>query len=158
MHPTAHSGEPGPLSQIALVAPGAEFVYEAIFELDPTRLVGRGPHGERRIVPIRGGVFAGPKLKGIVLPGGADRQCLRDDGALTLDALYELQTDDGAVVTVRNRVLLDIGADGAPYRFSHVELTAPAGPHEWLNHRVFVGSLHPLDPEPRVLIRVFSLM
>ena len=36
-----------------------------------------------------------------------------------LNALYELQTDDGAVITVNNRVLLDKRPDGSPYVFEH---------------------------------------
>jgi len=48
---------------------------------------GTGPDGARRIVPITGGTFVGEGgLKGIVLPGGADRQRLRADGVRELDA------------------------------------------------------------------------
>ena len=148
----------GPLSDVPLVAPKSEFVYEAIVDLDPMLALGRSPLGERRIIPIRGGVFAGPRIRGTVMPGGADRQLLRADGARLLNALYELKTDDGAIITVNNRVLLDKRPDGSPYGFSHVELTAPEGPHDWLNHLVFVGALHSLAPQPRVLIRIFSLV
>ena len=147
----------GPLSDVPVVLPRAEFVYEALVDLDPLIALGHGPLGERRMVPIRGGVFAGPRIKGIVMPGGADRQLVRADGARLLNALYELKTDDGAVITVQNRVLLTKREDGSPYGFSHIELTAPEGPHGWLNNLVFVGTLHSLAPSPRVLIRVFAL-
>jgi hypothetical protein len=86
----------GPLCEIPIVLPGTEFVYEAVFDLQPVMMLGQGPLGERRIIPISGGVFAGPRIKGKVLPGGADRQLVRTDGAHILNALYELQTDDGA--------------------------------------------------------------
>ena len=156
----ALAGEPaakaGPLSDSPIVLPQTEFVYEAIFDLDPTLMLGEGPLGERRIVPITGGVFAGPRMRGKVLPG-ADRQLVRKDGARLLNALYELQTDDGAVLTVNNRVLIDKRPDGSGYAFSHVDVTAPVGPYDWLNHLVLVGTLHSLRPEPKVLIRVFSL-
>ena len=56
-----------------------------------------------------------------------------------LNALYELQTEDGAIITVNNRVLLDKRADGSPYAFSSLDIIAPEGRHEWLNHLVFVG-------------------
>ena len=49
------------------------------------------------------------------------------------------------------------GKDGSPYGFSHIDLTAPLGPHGWLNNLVFVGALHSLAPRPRVPIRVYSL-
>ncbi len=147
----------GPLSEIPIVLPRTELVYEAVFDLEPTMMLGQGPLGERRIVPISGGVFAGPRLKGKVVPGGADRQLMRKDGAHVLNALYELQTDDGAVITVNNRVLIDKRQDGTPYAFSNIDITAPEGPHDWLNHLVFVGTLHSMAPQPKVLIRVYSL-
>jgi hypothetical protein len=147
----------GPLSEIPIVLPRTEFVYEAVFDLEPVMMLGQGPLGERRIVPISGGVFAGPRINGKVLPGGADRQLVRADGAHMLNALYELQTDDGAVITVNNRVLIDKRPDGTRYAFSSVDITAPEGPHDWLNHLVFVGTLHSMAPKPKVLIRVYSL-
>jgi hypothetical protein len=147
----------GPLSEIPIVLPKTEFVYEALFDLEPVMMLGQGPLGERRIIPIAGGVFAGPRIKGKILPGGADRQLVRKDGAKLLNALYELQTDDGAVITVNNRVLIDKRPDGTPYVFSSIDITAPGGPHDWLNHLVFVGTLHGMVPKPKVLIRVCSL-
>jgi Protein of unknown function (DUF3237) len=147
----------GPLSEIPIVLPKTELVYEALFDLEPVMMLGQGPLGERRIIPISGGVFAGPRIKGKILPGGADRQLVRKDGAKMLNALYELQTDDGAVITVNNRVLIDKRPDGTPYVFSSIDLTAPEGPHDWLNHLVFVGTLHGMAPKPNVLIRVYSL-
>ncbi len=145
------------LSDLPIALPRTEFAYEAIFELEPAMALGQGPLGERRIIPITGGRFAGPRLRGTVLPGGADRQLIRADGVKHLDALYELQTEDGAVITVNNRVLIHPHDDGTQYAFSHVSLTAPQGPHSWLNEKMFVGTLHSLRPQPRVLIRVFSL-
>jgi hypothetical protein len=147
----------GPLSEIPIVLPRTGFVYEAVFDLEPVMMLGQGPLGERRIIPISGGVFAGPRIKGKVLPGGADRQLVRADGAHLLNALYELQTDDGAVVTVNNRVLIDKRPDGTRYAFSSIDITAPEGPHDWLNHLVFVGTLHSMAPQPKVLIRVYNL-
>ncbi|MBB4008950.1 DUF3237 domain-containing protein [Allorhizobium taibaishanense] len=148
----------GPLSDLPITLPRTEFVYEAIFTLQDALEMGHSPFGDRRIINITGGEFAGPRIKGKVLPGGADRQLARQDGVRQLNALYELQADDGAVITVNNRVLIDRQPDGTQYAFSHIEITAPQGPHDWLNRRVFVGTLHSLKPKPMVLIRVFSLV
>jgi hypothetical protein len=144
---------------VPMVLPRTEFVYEAVFELEPTLLLGDSPLGERRMVPIAGGTFAGPRIRGTVMPGGADRQLRRKDGVLTLDALYELRADDGAVITVRNRVLIDDVPGQPRYAFSTLEVTAPEGPHAWLNRGVFVGTLNSLRPaRDAVLIRVFRLI
>jgi len=65
--------------------------------------LGETPLGRRRIIPITGGAFEGARLRGRVLPGGADWQVVRADGLADLDARYTLETDDGALVYVRNR-------------------------------------------------------
>ena len=88
----------------------------------------------------RAGSFAGPRgLRGTVLPGGADRQLLRLDGVKELDALDEMRTEDGAVIMLRNRALMDDSRTSARYARSVLRLSAPEGPHGWLNRRVFVG-------------------
>lgn len=148
----------GPLSDVPIVLPKTEFVYEAIVTLQDAIEMGQSPLGDRRIINITGGEFAGPRIKGKVMPGGADRQLLRKDGVRLLNALYEMQTEDGAIITVNNRVLIDTPKDGPRYAFSHIDITAPEGPHDWLNRRMFVGTLHSLRPKPMVLIRVFSLV
>src|SRR4249920_3803810 len=65
--------------------------------------VGAVPHGTRRIVPLIGGDFEGPRLRGTVLPGGsADWLLLRADGVLELDLRVTLRTDDGALISMRS--------------------------------------------------------
>src|ERR1700740_748095 len=61
------------------------------------------PHGTRRTVPITGGDFDGPWLRGSVLPGGSgDWLLLRSDGVLELDFRATLQTDDGALISMKS--------------------------------------------------------
>lgn len=60
------------------------------------------PGRRRRIVPITGGRFDGPELRGHILPGGADWQIVHADGFTELDSRYTLETDRGEVVGVRN--------------------------------------------------------
>lgn len=135
--------------------PMTEFVYEAVAEIGDIEVIGSGPLGELRIVPILGGTFAGPMLQGVVLAGGADRQIQRADGVLELDALYEMRTDDGVLLTVRNQVIIDTVN---PYARSHVTLTSPTGRYDWLNRRIFVGTLEPLMPKRQaVCVRVFEV-
>jgi hypothetical protein len=57
------------------------------------------------MLPIVGGTFEGPALRGRVMPGGTDRQLWRRDGAGLLEAIDELQTHEGALIAIRNRVL-----------------------------------------------------
>ena len=77
-------------------------LFKADIELAPAQELGVGPLGRRRIIAITGGKFAGERLSGRVLPGGADWQVLRADGVAELDARYTLETADGALIYVRN--------------------------------------------------------
>ncbi len=138
--------------------PSTEFVYKAEVDIADRRSLGTSALGERLIVDILGGHFEGPRLRGRVLPGGADRQLLRPDGVKELRALYEMQTDDGAVLTVDNRVVVDESVQPERYARSCLTIRAPAGPYEWLNRRVFVGTVASLAPSRKaVAIRVYML-
>lgn len=143
------------------VAPQAALVWHAAVTIGERQPLGAGPTGDRFIVPITGGRFwgAGPfeSLRGQVLPGGADRQLVRRDGVKELDALYEMQCEDGSILTVRNRVVIDESVDPR-YARSHVEVVSPDGPHGWLNRRLLVGTLQSLRPQAAaVLVRVWCL-
>ncbi len=65
-------------------APGLEYVCSLLVKIAPALVVGETPHGTRRIVPITGGTFGGPTMKGEVLTGGADWQVVRADGVAEL--------------------------------------------------------------------------
>jgi len=69
-------------------------------ELEGIMSLGRTPLGERRIINIVGGPVSGPKLNGRVLPGGADWQIIRADGATDISARYTIETDTGARILV----------------------------------------------------------
>ena len=53
--------------------------------VSPPEKFGTVPHGTRTVVPVTGGGFEGPRLRGLVLPGGGDWLLLRSDGVLELD-------------------------------------------------------------------------
>ena len=138
--------------------PSCEFVYEAIVDIADTNSLGQSPMGQRFIVNILGGEFDGPRLKGKVLPGGADRQLLRPDGVKELDALSEIQTHDGIVITVHNQVIIDMPSPDQQYACSVVKFRAPEGPYDWLNKRIFVGNLESQKPlRNAVKIRIFQV-
>jgi hypothetical protein len=80
-----------------------EFLCKIEVALEPVRDLGETPLGRRRIIGIAGGKFAGPRLSGRILPGGADWQVIRADGVACLDARYTLETNDGALIYVNNR-------------------------------------------------------
>jgi hypothetical protein len=145
-----------------VLAPHATLLWTAAVDIAPREDLGHSGLGERFIVPILGGRFwGGPgfeTLSGQVRAGGADRQLLRADGVKELRAEYEMQTDDGALITIDNRVLLDDTRQPVRYALSHLFVTAPAGPHAWLNRRVLLGTLQVLRPQRQaVLVRAFLM-
>jgi Protein of unknown function (DUF3237) len=71
-------------------------------ELEAIMNLGRTPYGERRVINILGGTITGPKLKGRILPGGADWQVVRADGAADIQARYTIETDSGAHILVNS--------------------------------------------------------
>src|SRR5437764_1163521 len=62
--------------------------------------LGYTPYGERRIINILGGTVDGPKLKGRILPGGADWQIVRADGVVHLQARYIAETETGGRIVI----------------------------------------------------------
>jgi len=80
-------------------APQLEFLMAVSAEVGDLVNMGAAPLGERRVVYISGGTFAGPRLGGTVI-GGADWQIARRDGALELDARYALREARGGLVQV----------------------------------------------------------
>ncbi len=74
-------------------------------ELADTLSFGRTPYGERRVVDIIGGEVSGTRLQGRVLPGGADWQIVRGDGATDICARYTVETAAGARILVTSEGL-----------------------------------------------------
>lgn len=138
-------------------------VWSAVVDIGERESLGVSALGERWIVPITGGHFEGAPgyeaLRGKVRAGGADRQLQRNDGTRELSALYEMQADDGAVLTILNAVVVDDSHQPRRYALSHLRVTAPEGPHAWMNRRTFVGTLQSLRPQRQaVLVRGFLVV
>ena len=117
------------------------------------------PHGFRRVIPIIGGRFEGPELRGIVLPGGADWNLRRSDDVAEVWARYTLQTDDGILISVINAGLAH-GAPGTPERYARTSPSFEVS-HEryaWLTRSVFVGTLERHTGEvPAVRLRIYEV-
>lgn len=86
------------------------FTYSA--RLKPTEILGEVPEGFRVNYWVTGGEVDGPKLKGKVLPVGADWLTIRRDGMAALDVRISILTDDGVLIDVAYPGLGDLGIDG----------------------------------------------
>jgi hypothetical protein len=136
-------------------APALEFVFEETVTLGKALEVGKTARGQRRIIPITGGHFEGPGIKGEVMPGGWDWQLTRPDGCTEVKADYFLKTDDGAVINVVNTGEI---CPGAAVR-THPAFEPPLGKYEWLGRQAFVGTLGmaPASEGPAELIRFYRV-
>lgn len=129
--------QPAAGQQPAAQTPQLRFVCDLHVTLAAAIDVGDVPTGRRTIIPITGGTFEGPEMRGEVVSGGADYQ-LHVQGQSQLHALYSLRTDDGTNILVDNRCVVST-TEGAPYFFTSPRFEAPLdSPYAWLNRAVFV--------------------
>ncbi|SPQ24998.1 f2427f4d-c243-4748-9e87-088afa891fec [Thermothielavioides terrestris] len=125
-------------------APGLSHLYTVNITGGDAVPVGPGPRGTRLVVPILGGNFAGPKLKGTVLPIGAD-WALTDangvNGSLTANVRQTFKTDDGAFIQVFETG--EVQPDGSAFVRLAYETGSEA--YYWLNTVVAIGIIHNVD-------------
>lgn len=90
-----------------MLAPQLEFAFEIKISVEPGSMqeIGVTGKGLRRAIPILGGSFEGPEIKGEVVPGGYDWQLLRNDNVAEIDARYLLKTNDGVLISIINKGL-----------------------------------------------------
>lgn len=76
-----------------------DFLFRLTLQVGVPQMAGTSTSGELRIVPVTGGQFSGPRLRGDVLPGtAADWLRLDPDGSARMDVRLTLRTEDGHVV------------------------------------------------------------
>ncbi len=140
-------------------SPATSLAITEIVTLSPAVEVGESPIGHRRIIPITGGTFSGPGIKGTVLPGGWDWQLNRADGSLIIEADYFIRTDDGVTIKVHNKGVVVRPQGGKPYVRTVPEFEAPQGKYGWLNDTIFVGGLGSAGDKqhPAVKVTIFRV-
>jgi hypothetical protein len=135
--------------------PGLEFIARFEVNLDaPVLELGQIESvGKRRIIPITGGKFTGPRLNGTILNNGADWQIVSADGLAYLDTRYALKTNDGALLYIQTRgfrygpadvmteVAKGIPVDPNKYYFRvSIQFETGSARYKWLNRSIGIGS------------------
>lgn len=152
-----------------MIEPGLSHVSTFSVRVGEPVVIGRVAEGLRRVVPILGGRAHGPRLRGEILPLGADFQVLRDDHSARLEARYALRTDDDATIGITNLGLRHGPADLVA-KVARGEVVDPAlmyfrtvfsfetdhPDYLWLTKAIFLGSgeRHP----DRVEIAVYEVL
>lgn len=152
-----------------------ELAWEPLFELtldvafDRVQKVGAMPTGWRGVYPVDGGTFNGTRLRGRVLPGGADWVVRRSDGAVGIDVRLILETHDGAIIAMTYTGLIVIAADaqarfgkGEPVDYAETYIrTTPRfetgdARYDWLNRVIAVANGGPPGAKPTY--QVFAIL
>jgi hypothetical protein len=133
--------------------PGLEHVCDLVVQVATPLSIGDTGAGVRRVVDIRGGTVAGPRLNGRIRPGGADFQIIRPSGVAELHARYVIEEAAGALIYVENTGLRT-GPAEALARLNRGEAVDPAliyfrsaprfetgAPHlAWLMEHLFIAT------------------
>ena len=136
-----------------MTPPGLEFAFRMRLQIGAPLDQGAWDGERRRIMPIAGGTFDGPRFSGTILAGGADWQSVRlTDGVAQIHARYTLRHEDGTLVSVVDRgvrrgppaVMARLAAGEAVDPSLYYFRTTPRfqvqdGPHRWLAENAFVG-------------------
>lgn len=135
--------------------PGLRFLARFEVNLDaPVLELGQiGDAGKRRIIPITGGKFTGPRLSGTILDNGADWQLISADGVARMDTRYALKTEDGALIYIQTRgfrygpsdVIAEVAkgnpVDPSKYYFRvYIQFETGSIEYEWLNRAIGIGA------------------
>ena len=132
--------------------PTLQLLLEYHATLKAPAVIGAGPFGSRQIFDVTGGAFAGPRLRGKILPSGGDWLLVGADGIGRLDVRATLETDDGALIYVayfgvlhmNEKVAQAVAANGSTeygetYFFTQPRFETGDPRYAWLNGIVAIG-------------------
>lgn len=131
----------------------SELLMDLILETAPGLTV-----GTRRVVPVVGGTFEGPRMKGKVISPGADWPVTVDDNFRVLDVRTVLVTDDNQQIycTYRGHIFTPPAGQGERYWRTTPIFETGSEKYAWLNHVVAVGVNYTVPQ--RVAYRIFQIL
>ena len=132
----------------------SEFLFDVAFDVaTPLAL------GTRQIVPVTGGTFSGPRLKGTALGGGGDWIVRRPDGVSVLNVRATLKTDDDQLIYMTYDGVLYTPPGSKPgetYWRTTPRFETGSQKYEWLTRIVAVGVGRPVPG--KAAYRVFQIL
>lgn len=148
----------------------AELLYHIHAELGAPQVIGDTQYGRRGILPVTGGHFEGPKMRGTILPPGGEWGLTRIDGVGRLDVRMTLKTEDDALIyvtytgvfdgdpAVTARALSTGDVDEGEY-YLRITPYFETGydKYKWLNRVVAVGYGH-LVPNSAIEYRIYKIL
>lgn len=145
------------------------FTMDLNVALDRTQNIGLVGDLRRIIVPVNGGTFEGPKLKGTVLPDGGDWLTVQSDGSWNIDVRITLCTADEALIFMKYVGVLipkpeflerfnrrEILPYDAYYARTTARFETSAPKYTWLNGIITVANGVRLEQGPKY--KVFEIL
>ena len=112
--------------------------------------------GFLKVIPIVGGWFEG-KMKGKVVPGGADWNTTRDNGIAHVFAKYLLLTEDGEYIAIENEGKIIFKETESRIKTVPKFQVNHDGKYAWLNAGVYVGELQGGKEPGQIEIIIYKL-
>ena len=128
-------------------------LFDISIDLHSIETLGKTPAGERRIISVSGGSFAGARIEGRILPhAGSDLLLARNDGSYQQDVRLGLCTADDVLILmtyrgirhgspeVAARLAAGERVDPSEYYLRIAPFFETAAPkYAWINNIVSVG-------------------
>jgi len=133
----------------------SEFLLDLVLDTQPPHNIG-SIAVNRIIVPVSGGTFEGPSLKGTTVGPGGDWIVARPDGSSVLDVRLVLQTDDAQTIYVTWRGISYTPQGRTQYARIVPVFETSAAKYTWLNSIVSVGVHRPMPG--KVAYRVYRIL
>jgi hypothetical protein len=126
---------------LSALVPKLEYAFDLRPQFAVSRPAGTFAKGGREFAKIAGGTVDGPLLQGELIGGASFPLRLQGDlEYLEFDERMLIRTADGATIYVQNRGTL-VATPAEYYHRGTPVFDAPVdGPHDWLNHHMFVAS------------------
>jgi hypothetical protein len=112
----------------------SEWLFDLIIDTQPPHAI-----GDHLVVPVIGGTFEGPRLKGVIVAPGGDWMTHRPDGSSVLDVRIVLRTDDAQEISMTSRGIGYTPHGGTLYARILPMFETGAAKYAWLNDIVSVG-------------------
>jgi hypothetical protein len=133
----------------------SEVLFDLVFDKGPANNVG-SPGVNRVVVPVSGGTFEGPALKGTVVGPSGDWIVTRPDGSSVLDMRIVLQTDDAQKIYMTCRGVAFAQPDGTLYARILPVFETGSSKYVWLNKILAVGVYRPVPG--KVAYRIYRIL
>lgn len=157
---------------VAVKEPRLEFMFESKVKIGEVKLTGLYNGQQRGTAQLVGGTFAGPQIRGTILPSTHDWPVYFGNGVRLTDVAYNYVTDDGAqlFITVNGYRYDPTAMKG---QLSDSENVTPAGnllrvfmrieapddsKYAWMNYNLFIGVAGSSGADRTATLRVYRVL